>query len=74
MLMLRQEMLADQEGKQGANRRSGRESPSFNVTMEPGLAYHLVLAGRVEVVAREDLPHVEAQINVRKLTIEIQIP
>ena len=74
MLMLRKETLANQEGKQGADRHSGRESPSFNITMEPGLAYHLVLAGRVEVAAREDLPHLEAQINVKKLTIEIQVP
>ena len=73
-LILRKEMLVDQAGKQGADQHSGRESPSFNITMQPGLAYHLVLAGRVEVVAREDLPPLEARINVKKLTIEIQIP
>jgi hypothetical protein len=73
-LMLRKEMLIDQEGEQGADQRSGRDSPSFNITMQPGLAYHLVLAGRVEVAAGEDLLPLEARIDVKKLTIEMQVP
>ena len=70
--ILRKEMLVDRSGKQGADRRSGRGSPSFNITMKPGLAYHLVLAGRVSLTGSDGALPVEAKIDVKKLTVEIQ--
>lgn len=40
--------LAQSEPDRVPEQWSGKESPAFEVTLEPGLAYHMVVAGRVE--------------------------
>ena len=55
----------------GAQSRIGRESPSFNITMKPQTAYVLVLAGKIEVRLEEEEVPVEAEINIKKLQIEV---
>jgi hypothetical protein len=48
------EMTLTQEARAtGPQTWSGRTSPSFEVTMEPELAYYFVLAGRVAVTGTE---------------------
>lgn len=42
-------MLADGDADRFPDRWSGSQSPSFDITLEPGLAYHLIIAGKVEV-------------------------
>ncbi len=54
----------------GPNRWSGRQSPSFDVTLEPGLAYYFVLAGRVTATGTETAS-ASARIDVRSLKIEL---
>lgn len=50
---------------------AGRESPWFNVTLQPRLAYNLVLAGKLAADAEEDGKPVEAKLSVSGLCIEI---
>jgi hypothetical protein len=50
---------------------AGRESPWFNLTLQPRLAYNLVLAGRLATTAEEDGKPVEAKMSVSGLRIEI---
>ncbi len=50
---------------------AGRESPWFNITLQPRLAYNLVLAGRLAAEAEEDGKPVEAKMSVSNLRIEI---
>ncbi|MCH7526402.1 MAG: hypothetical protein IID39_03100 [Planctomycetes bacterium] len=63
-------MLADARDDRLPDRWSGSQSPSFDVTFEPGLAYHLVIAGRVEVTGSEATGPTAA-IQVRSLDIQI---
>ena len=42
-------MLLDTDSEQPPGRWEGEQSPAFAVTLQPGTAYHLVVAGRVEV-------------------------
>ena len=42
-------MLAASDADRLPTRWSGSQAPSFDVTFEPGLAYHLIVAGHVEV-------------------------
>ena len=42
-------MLLDTDSAQPPGRGEGEQSPAFAVTLQPGTAYHLVVAGRVEV-------------------------
>ena len=63
-------MLSDAGSLAGPRRWSGRQSPSFDVTLEPGLAYYFVLAGRVAVTGTETTP-TSARIDVRSLKMEL---
>ena len=54
----------------GPKQWTGRQSQTFDVTLEPGLAYYFVLAGRTAVTGTETSP-ASAEINVRSLTIEL---
>ncbi len=40
--------LAESDPDRVPEQWTGRESPAFEVTLEPGLAYHMIVAGRVE--------------------------
>ena len=70
-------MLAEQSDRLGAQQFAGRQSPTFTVTLEPHLAYQLVLAGRTEVANKpdgDDLATAEslsARIAVKRLGIEV---
>ncbi len=68
--MLKRMMLAELEPAKGPTTWSGTQSPAFDVTFEPGLAYHLVLAGRAEVSGDEDRSP-SAEIQVESLELEI---
>lgn len=68
--MLKRMMLAELEPAKGPTTWTGTQSPAFDVTFEPGLAYHLVLAGRVEVSGDEDRSPL-AEIEVKSLELEI---
>ena len=54
----------------GPKKWTGRQIQSFDVTLEPGLAYYFVLAGRAAVTGTETSP-ASAEITVRSLTIEL---
>ncbi len=68
--MLGKIVLAESDPDRVPDRWSGSQSPSFDVTFEPGLAYHLVVAGRVEV-SGDDTMGAVATLNMRSLTIQI---
>jgi hypothetical protein len=63
-------MLTQLEETTGPREWTGRQVNAFDVTMEPGLAYYFVLAGRVSVTATE-LSTASAQIEVHSLDIEL---
>ncbi len=63
-------MLAQGDPDGLAGRWSGSQSPSFDMTLEPGLAYHLIVAGRVEVSAGAPSGPVAA-LHVKSLNIEV---
>lgn len=67
---VRRMMLAELDPAKGPTTWTGTQSPAFDVTFEPGLAYHLVLAGRVEVSGDEGRSP-SAEIEVKSLEIEI---
>lgn len=69
--MLHKVVLVNQEGGLGAVHQSGRETPSFNITMEPGLSYTLVAAGRVAVAANDAGTPVAAEIEIKSLRIDV---
>lgn len=70
-------MLAEQSDRLGAQQFAGRQSPTFTVTLEPHLAYQLVLAGRTEVAIKPDgddtaaAEPLSARIEVKRLGIEV---
>lgn len=70
--MLNKVMLLEQSERLGPHRWSGREAPSFDITMQPGLAYQFVVAGRVEVAGAEDAAPLTARIEVKNLQIEVE--
>jgi hypothetical protein len=63
-------MLVDLTTAAGPEHFSGRENPAFAVTLQPNLAYHLVLAGKVEVTGTDSCG-ATAAIEVRSLEIEL---
>jgi hypothetical protein len=67
---LKRVMLADLKASSGPEAFSGRQSPAFDVTLQPGLAYHLVVAGLVDVTGTEKSGAL-AEIEVRSLEIEL---
>ncbi|UCG16406.1 MAG: hypothetical protein JSV19_14030 [Phycisphaerales bacterium] len=68
--VLKRVLLADLGTATGPKRFSGREKPSFDVTLEPGLVYHFVVAGLVEVEATETST-ASARIDIRSLELEL---
>lgn len=68
--ILKKVMLADLKASSGPEAFSGRQTPAFDVTLQPRLAYHLVVAGLVEVTGTEQ-SGASAQIEVRSLEIEL---
>jgi len=63
-------MLTDGNPDRLPDRWSGSQSPSFDITLEPGLAYHLIVAGRVEV-SGDDTSGPRAELEVRRAEIQI---
>ncbi len=64
-------MLVEGDPSRLPDRWSGAQSASFDVTFEPGLAYHLIVAGRVEV-SGDDTPSPLASLSVRSVGIEVR--
>ncbi len=63
-------MLTDFTQFTGPREWSGRQSPSFDITMEPGLAYYFVLAGRTSVTGT-DATASAAELDVTSMKIEL---
>lgn len=70
-IVLHRRTILEQGDGLTAWKDSGRESPWFNVTLQPRLAYNLVLTGKLAVEPEEDGQPVEAKMNVSGLRIEI---
>ncbi|MCP4249396.1 MAG: hypothetical protein GY778_20320 [bacterium] len=68
--VLKSMVLADAGSRVGPEQWSGRQQPAFDVTLEPGLAYYFVLAGRVAVTGTE-ASDASAGIEIKSLTIEL---
>lgn len=68
--VLNRMMLAQPNPSRGPTTWTGTETPTFDTTFEPGLAYHLVLAGRVEV-AGDDQRSPTAEIEIQSLNIGV---
>ncbi len=68
--LLAKVMLADGDPDRLPDRWSGSQSPSFDITMEPGLAYHLIVAGKVEV-SGDDTGGARAELAVLRAEIQI---
>lgn len=69
--VLRREVFVAPEGDLAASRHSSHEIVSFNITLEPGLAYQLVLAGRVDVTGQEDTSPLAATIEVSQCNVSV---
>jgi hypothetical protein len=63
-------MLAQLSDALGPKSWSGSQTHTFDVKFAPGLAYHLVLAGRIEVGSTETYP-AAGRIDVQSLEIEL---
>ncbi len=70
-IVLHRRTILEQGDGLTAWKDSGRESPWFNVTLQPRLAYNLVLAGKLAADAEENGKPVEASMNVSGFRIEI---
>ena len=68
--VLKRMMLAELDATKGPTAWSGTQAPAFDVTLEPGLAYHLVLAARMDVSGDENRAPA-AEIDVKSLTIDV---
>jgi hypothetical protein len=68
--MLKRMMLAELEPSKGPAVWDGTQTPAFDVTFEPGLAYHLVLAARAEVSGDPERSP-SAELEVRSLAVDI---
>ena len=68
--MLRKQLLVEADSRQGPQEWSGKESPSFDVTLEANKAYHFILAARTDVTT-DEATEASAKINVDSLTITI---
>ncbi len=68
--MLAKVMLAEGDSDRLPERWSGSQSPSFDLKLEPGLAYHLIVAGSVAVSG--DGEHgLRAELEVTRVEIQI---
>lgn len=63
-------MLTASDTDRLPSRWSGSESPSFDVTFQPGLAYHLIVAGQVEV-SGVDTTGPKASLSVSSVDIRV---
>jgi hypothetical protein len=69
--VLRKQMLVAPEGVLGATAYNGRERATFEVTLQPQLAYQFILAGHVEVRAKEQPEPLAAHIEVSQCEITV---
>lgn len=70
-IVLHRRTILEQGDGLTAWKGAGHESPWFNVTLQPRLAYNLVLAGKLAVEPEEDGQPVDAKIDVSGFRIEI---
>ncbi len=68
--VLKRAVLVDLGTSEGPQHFVGREKPSFDVTLEPGLAYQFVLAGLVRVQGT-DSSAASGQIEVQTFELEL---
>jgi hypothetical protein len=68
--VLKRTILTDLQSASAPDSFAGREKPSFDVTLEPGLAYHFVVAGLVEVSGTEK-SGASAGIEIRSFELEL---
>lgn len=63
-------LLASADIDRMPSRWTGSESPSFDVTLQPGTAYHLVVAAQVKAETTEE-PGPTATVYVKSLAIDV---
>jgi hypothetical protein len=68
--VLKRTVLVDLGTAEGPRHFVGREKPSFDLTLEPGLAYQFVLAGLVEVQGT-DASAASGQIDLQAFELEL---
>jgi len=68
--IVKEQVLASSSSRTGPRSWSGRETQTFDVRLQPDLAYHVVLAGRVQAAA-EAQTSARARIDIKKLELEI---
>jgi len=68
--VLKSMTLTDAHSRLGPDTWKGQQSPAFDVTLEPDLAYYFVLAGRVAVTGTEG-GEWAAAVGVRSLKLEL---
>ena len=68
--VLKRALLANLEPSKGPHEWQGHQISAFDVTFEPGLAYHLVLAGRVEVYGPQERA-ASSEIEVSSLELDV---
>jgi len=68
--VLKSMTLTDASSRLGPDTWKGQQSPAFDVTLEPDLAYYFVLAGRVAVTGTEDAKSA-AGVSIRSLKLEL---
>ncbi|MBN2131698.1 MAG: hypothetical protein JW741_19520 [Sedimentisphaerales bacterium] len=68
--VLKRAVLVDLGTAEGPRHFAGREKPSFDLTLEPGLAYQFVVAGLVEVQGTETSA-ASGQIDLQTFELEL---
>ena len=68
--VLKRTVLTDVQSASAPENFAGRQKPSFDVTLEPGVAYHFVVAGLVEVTGTEK-SGASAGIEIRSFELEL---
>ncbi|MFH0980325.1 MAG: hypothetical protein V2A79_02150 [Planctomycetota bacterium] len=63
-------LLADLDPAKGPVAWTGTQTPAFDLTLEPRLAYHFVVAGRVELAGDEERSP-SAEIELQSLDLKI---
>jgi len=69
--MLGREVFVAPEGDLAAARHESHEAVTFKLTLEPGMAYQMVLAGRVDLNSTGDEPPISASLDVSQCTMTV---
>lgn len=69
--VLRRDVLVAPDGVLGATEHSSRQAASFDLTLQPGLAYQLILAGIVRTAEETEPTELEAAVEVQEFSITV---